>query len=357
VDSATGELLAAHFFLSTLGDSSYPYVEAFADEGQESWLLAHVHALEWIGGVPRVIVPDNCKTAVTKANYYDPKLNPAYCELARHYDVAVIPARIRTPRDKATVESGVGWLETWLVEWLRGQRFFGFEELNRAIKQRVKKLASRPFQKRAGSRAIVFEDVDKPALRPLPASRYEYAEFLIRRVPDNYHVEFDGFYYSVPFALYKQKVTLRVTATMVEIINEDRERVALHPRRKSGSRYVTIIAHMPKNHQHQQEMNKRDGDSYRRWARTIGENTHFVIDSMLRAQQNEESAYRSCMGVLQFSKKHGNDKLEKACETARRMGSATYTTVKNLLQTVQNRNPKVKPLPAHDNLRNPAEFV
>lgn len=356
VNISTGELLSAHFFVAVLGDSSYPYVEAFPDEKEESWLLAHVHALERMGGVPRVIVPDNCKTAVTKPSYYDPKLNPAYWELAKHYAVAVIPARIRKPKDKAAVEGSVGWLETWLLEWLRGQRFLSFEELNQAIRMRVQELAKRPFQKRAGSRESVFEAVDKPALRPLPAARYEHAEFVVRRVPDNYHVEYNGFYYSVPYCLMGQKVTLRVTCAMVEVVNDNRERVALHQQRRSGSRYVTNIAHMPKKHQYQLEANKRNGASYRGWAETIGANTWFVVDAMLRAQAVEESAYRSCMGVLQLGKKHGNDRLEAACDTARKMGSPTYTTVKNLMNKPLPAK-LAKPLPPHENLRSPADFV
>ena len=356
VDEETGEIQSAHFFVATLGDSNYPYVEAFADEEHESWLTAHVHALEWMGGVPRVIVPDNCKTAVTKASYYDPKLNPAYWELAKHYDVAVIPARVRKPRDKAAVEGSVGWLETWLLEWLRGQRFFSFEELNRAIRARMHELAQRPFQKRAGSRASVFEAVDKPALRPLPRIRYEHVEYVVRRVPDNYHVEYDGRYYSVPYTLYQKKVTLRAGTGMIEILNENRERVALHQRRRSGSRYVTMTEHMPKKHQYRQEANKRNGDSYRAWAKTIGEETWFVVDAMLRAQRVEESAYRSCMGVLQMAAKHGNGQLERACQQARKLGNPTYTTVKHLLLNPMVSKTSVS-LPTHENLRDPAEFA
>lgn len=356
VDAETGEITDAHFFVATLGDSNYPYVEAFANEGLENWLQAHVHAMEWMGGVPRVVVPDNCKTAVTKASYYDPKLNPAYWDFAKHYDVAVIPARVRKPRDKATVEGSVGWLETWLLEWLRGQRFFSFEELNRAVKTRVLALTERPFQKRAGSRASVFAVIDKPALRPLPKARYEHVEYVTRRVPDNYHVEYDGRYYSVPFTLFRERVTLRVGVTMIEILNSNRERVALHPRRHGGSRYVTMTAHMPKKHQYQREADKRDGNSYREWAKTVGEHTFHVVDGMLRAQAVEESAYRACMGVLQMAKAHGKPALEAACEQALRLSNPTYTTVKNL---VKNPLPEKKaaPLPKHDNLRDPAEFA
>jgi hypothetical protein len=294
---------------------------------------------------------------LTRVNtIYDPKLNPAYWELAKHYDVAVIPARVRKPRDKATVEGSVGWLETWLLEWLRGQRFFSFEELNRAIRTRIHQLVKRPFQKRAGSRASVFEAVDKPALRPLPQTRYEHVEYVVRRVPDNYHVEYDGRYYSVPYTLFKQKVTLRAGIHMIEVLNENRERVALHQRQRHGSRYVTITEHMPKKHQYQQETNKRNSDSYRTWAKTIGEETWALVDAMLCAQRTEESAYRSCMGVLQMAKKHGNSQLEKACEQARKLGSPTYTTVKHLILNQMAAKPSA-PLPTHENLRDPAEFA
>jgi transposase len=346
----------AHFFVATLGDSNYPYVEAFADEGQESWLTAHVNALEWFGGVPRIIVPDNCKTAVSKANHYDPKLNPAYLELAKHYNVAVIPARVRRPRDKASVEGSIGWLETWLLEWLRGQRYLDFVELNQAIRVRIQQLVNRPFQKRAGSRASVFEAIDKPALRPLPATRYELVTYVMRRVPDNYHVEYEGRYYSTPYTLYKQTVTLRVGIHMIEIINENRERVALHQRWRSGSMYVTNTAHMPKHHQYQREANHRNGESYRIWAKTVGEKTFLLVDAMLREQHVEETAYRACMGVLQMTKKHGNVLVEAACGQAMRMGSPTYSTVKQLLRTSQLPK-RTEPLPVHENLRDPAEFA
>ncbi len=236
VDSSTGEVLTAHFFVATLGDSSYPYVEAFPDEKLDKWLQAHVNALRFLGGVPRVIVPDNCKTATTKPSYYDPAINHSYWDFAKHYEVAILPARIREPQDKAPVESSIGWLETWLLEWLRGKHFFSFTALNTEIQYRVKELANRPFQKRKGSRHSVFEELDKPALRPLPYSHYEYANYIVRRTPANYHVEYEAFHYSVPHNLYKQMVTIRATATIIEILNDNRERVALHQRRFSGSR-------------------------------------------------------------------------------------------------------------------------
>ncbi|MDO9535378.1 MAG: IS21 family transposase [Bacillota bacterium] len=245
IDSSTGQIHAAHFFVATLGDSSYPYVEAFIDEKLDKWLLAHVNALRYLDGVPRVIVPDNCKTATTKPSYYDPAINQSYWEFAKHYEVAILPARVREPRDKASVESSVGWLETWLLEWLRGKRFFSFEALNTEIQYRIEELVKRPFQKRIGSRQSVFETLDKPALRPLPYTQFEYADYIVRRTPPNYHVEYADFYYSVPHGLYKQLVTIRATAITIEILNDNRERVALHQRRFTGSRYVTNLDHMP----------------------------------------------------------------------------------------------------------------
>jgi len=355
-DPVSGKLSTAHFFVSALGCSGYPYVEAFPDEGMESWLAANVHALEYIGGVPRVIIPDNCRTAVTKPHYYDPKLNPAYWELARHYGVAVIPARVRRPKDKSVVEGSVGWLESWLLEWLRGQQFFSFEELNRAITSRVKTLAQRPFQERPGSRQSDFEELDKPALQPLPQMRFEYAAYVTRRVPDNYHVEYEGFYYSVPHTLYKQEVTIRATISMVEVISNDRECVALHQRRYTGSRYVTESAHMPEKHRRQYENSRRTGREYLEWAATIGQNTRAVVERMLKGQEIEMTAYRSCMGVLQCARKYSPEKLEAACGQALHIGSPCYTTVRGLLQSPLPQK-RQRPLPPHENLRSPAEFM
>ena len=194
IDATTGEIQDAHFFITTLGDSGFPYVEAFPNEKQENWLLAHVHAFAYYKGVPRVLVPDNCKTAITSPKRYDPVVNIAYWELAKHYSVAVIPARVREPQDKAPVEEGVRWLETWLLGWLAKQKFFSFGELNAAIQNRLLELVRRPYQKRPGSRLSAFEELDRPYLRPLAPSTFESSEMIARRVPDNYHVIWKAFH-------------------------------------------------------------------------------------------------------------------------------------------------------------------
>jgi transposase len=356
-DAETGGLLGGHIFVAVLGDSSYPYAEAFPDESQDSWIAAHIHALEWLGGVPAVIKPDNCKTAVTKPDYYDPVINAAYLDFSRHYGTAIVPARVRRPRDKAPVESSVGYLETWLMEWLAGKRFDSYGELNGAIRERVLALARRPYQKRAGSREEAFRAVDKPALRPLPASRYERAEYIRRAVPDNYHVECKGFQYSVPHTLYRQTVTIRVTDTMVEVLDASRARVALHQRKRSGGRYATDEAHMPERHRRQREAGARDGASYRRWAAQIGAGAAAAIDALLRSSHAEQTAYKSCMGVLQLAKKHGNAALDAACRQAAEAGDVRYAAIKERVElAAAEKAPEYAPLPRHGNLRDPSEF-
>lgn len=362
IDPSTGEMFKAHFFVCTLGNSGFPYVEAFPDEKLDKWLLAHTHAFEYYGGVPRIVVPDNCKTAVSRPQYYDPVINPAYWELAKHYNVAVIPARIREPQDKAPVEESIRWLETWLLGWLRNQQFFSFGELNTAIEYRLSELVRRPFQKRPGTRLSVFNELDRPGLRPLALSPFETADMKLRAVPDNYHVEYDGFYYSVPYTAYRQKVTIRATSTSIEIFDQNRIRIASHARRHSGKRYITDPAHMPEHHRRYWDSKQFNGSRYRFWAENIGENTLYVIDKMLTAQKIEEQAYKSCMGLLQMSKKYSPERLEIACAKAKVMNSCTYTTVANILKNGQDF---VKPfVPAspkaasgHENIRGASYYV
>lgn len=357
VNSGTGELYNAHFFVAALGNSGYPYVEAFPDEKMDKWLLAHVNALEYYQGVPQIIVPDNCKTAVTKPQYYDPVINPGYWEWAKYYGVAVLPARIREPQDKPIVEESVRWLETWLLGWLRNQRFFSFDDLNKAILERLQTLCQQSFQKRPGSRYSIFLDVDAPALRPLPAVRYEQAIFKICTVPDNYHVAYEGFYYSVSYTFYRQQITIRATSTTIEVFNQNRERIASHRRHHTGSRYVTNPEHMPEHHRQYWDSKQWNGARYRDWAATIGESTAYVIERMLTAQSVEEQAYKSCMGLLQMSKKYSDDRLEHACQKAFSMNSFSYTTVRNILKNGQDLVPSInqstqkKPVPCHENIR------
>jgi len=262
---------------------------------------------------------------------------------------------IEDSKDKAAVEEGVGWLETWLLGKLRNQRFFSYTELNDAIQKHMTELTRRSFKKREGSRYSEFIKIDKPALRPLPASKFELADVKIKRVGDYYHLEYDDFYYSVPYTLHRQQVLLRATATTIEVLNKNHERVASHRRRYNASegRYSTIPSHMPPNHQAVHQSRKFDGQRYRSWAKAVGTNTFFVVDTLLKSGKVEEQGFRACMGILQMTTKYGNERIEAACERARTLGSPTYTTVKNILKNgvldVIGSNPK--PTPNHENIR------
>ena len=362
LDSETGKMLKAHFFVATLGDSGYPVVIAFPNEKSECWIAAHVETFNRLGGLPLIVIPDNCKTAVSKANYYDPELNKAYYDLALHYNIAVIPARVRAPRDKSLVEGSVGWLETWLLGWLKGRQFASFTELNAAIKNRVADIVKRPFQKRAGSRESVFLELDRPALRPLPVEPFVNPTYCERRVPNNYHIEYSGFYYSVPHQYYKRQVTIKASHSVIEVYADRLNRIAIHERRYTGSRYVTERSHMPPNHQAQQDANRFDGKRYRAWASSIGSNTYFVIDTLLRERDVEQTAYRSCMGILQFSRKDGNVRLEAACTKARKLGSISFGVIKNILKNHQEETPLLFEFtqavtPVHENVRGQKAFA
>ena len=359
VDRQTGEIHAAHFFVTTLGDGSYPFVEAFPDETQLNWNQGHIDALNWYGGLPRVFVPDNCKTAVVHTNLYEPSLNHAYREMARYYDVAIIPARIIKPKDKASVESCVGWLETWLIEWLKGNRYYSFEALNHDIRERVIELTKRDFKHREGSRESIFLALDKPRLRPLPEVPFESFETKsVTRVPNNYHVEYKGFYYSVPYRYFDQPAVMHIFAKKIEIYSKAGERIAIHQRRFSGKRYVTDSAHMPENHKAVLAFRSYDGSYYKARAKAIGDSTGAFVKALLDNADFEEQAYKSCLAVINFSKTYGNLRVEAACAKAIQLNSVTYTTLRNILKNGQDLRQVTKssagaesPTPYHENLR------
>ena len=267
-------------------------------------------------------------------------------------------SRIRDEKDKAQVESSIGWLETWLLGWLEHQIFFSFAELNQEIRQRLKTLIERPFKERPGSRLSNFTERDQPKLRALPSKPFEAAELLLKRVPDNYHVEYDSCYYSVPFKYYCQTVTVRATATTIEILGQDRLRIASHPR-STKKRYTTDSAHMPEKHCRFLEAQQFDSNRYRSWAGKIGPKTFFVIDKILKSGAVEEQGYRACMGLLQISKSYDNGRLEAACQKAATLGSPSYTTVANILKNNQDQSSiklKSSSTPVHENIRGAAYF-
>jgi transposase len=330
INPETGEETEVSVFVAALGASDYTYAEAFADEKIGSWLRAHVHALEFFGGAAAAVVPDNLKTGVKKACYYEPDLNPAYRELAEHYGTVVLPTRVASPRDKAKVENAVQQVERWVLAPLRNQRFFSVVELNLAIRERLDWLNDRPFSRLSGTRRSHFLDVDRPALRPLPERRFEIAEWKVGAgVGIDYHVEFDHHFYSVPYTLVGKRVDVRATDTIVECFDRGR-RVASHRRSRMRGRFTTEDSHRPKSHQRHGEWTP---SRIIRWAETIGPETGAVAKHILTTKPHPEQGYRSCLGLIRLSERYSKERLERACRRARQIRSQSYKSVLSILKT------------------------
>ena len=330
IDPDTGEITKAWLFVGVMTYSQYPYVEAFFDEKQQAWIIAHVHMYEYFGGVTRILVPDNCKTAVIHTNdWYNQQVNVVYHEMAEHYNTAIIPARVRTPKDKANAEGTVGVISTWITAALRNEQFFSLAELNKAIRKKLEVFSHRPFQKREGSRYEIFRNEELPLLAKLPATPYELAEWKSATVQFNYHISVNGMLYSVPYEFIKRKVDVRITEKVVEIFY-NHNRIASHGRlygRKG--QYSTVTEHMPPDHQIFLEWN---GDRFRKWAERIGNNTYNVVNAILSSQRVEQQSYRSCMGILKLAEKHSAQRLEAACKIALSYtATPSYKSIKNIL--------------------------
>lgn len=344
IDPETGVITEAWIFVGVMTYSQYTYVEAFVNEQQKAWITAHVHMLEFFGGVPKIIVPDNASTAVNRkqSNWYTPTLNATYHDWAEHYNTAIIPARVRRPKDKPNAEGSVSHISTWITAALRNEQFFSLSELNQAIKEKLKVFNANQFQKKEGSRLSMFFGEEKPLLAPLPATRYELVDFKQATVQYNYHIAVDKMYYSVPFQYIKEKVDLRITESTIEIFINN-ERIASH-RRLYGrpGQYSTVTEHMPPDHQKYLEWN---GDRFREWAKRIGLNTANVVESILTSGGVEQQYYRSCMGLLKLSDRYSAEKLEAACSKALSYtNTPSYKSIKDLIVNLRedDNNPSIK---------------
>lgn len=327
VDPKTGEIRPASIFVAVLGASNYTFAEATWTQELGNWLGSHTRAVEFFDGVPRVVVPDNTRTGVTHPCFYEPELNPSYAEWAEHYQVAVLPARPRKPRDKAKVESAVLVVERWILAALRHHRFFSLAELNQQIARLLEKLNERPFRKLPDNRRELYEKIDRPALGPLPASRHQPAFWKKARVNIDYHVELERHYYSVPYALVRRPVEIRYTHTTVEIFHAGR-RVASHRRSRTPGDHTTDPEHRPECHRRYLEWSP---SRLIRWGETIGPATGAVIEKILASRRYPEQAYRSCLGLLRLGKSFGNDRLEAACKRALAFGATSYSSVRSIL--------------------------
>ena len=351
---ATGEIREAQLFVAVLGASNYTYAEASWTQGLGDWMGSHIRAFEFFDGVTEIVVPDNLKSGVTKACRYEPGVNLTYEEMAHHYGVAVVPARPRKPRDKAKVEAGVLLVERWILAALRKRSFFSLGEVNEAIAELLARLNERPFRKRDGSRQTLYETLDRPALKPLPAERYQYGEWKRARVNIDYHVECDHHWYSVPYALTQQEVEIRATASTVEVFHKG-IRVASHARSHAPHRHTTIHAHRPKSHQRYLEWTP---SRIVEWSGKIGPATAQVVDRILASNRHPEQGFRSCLGVIRLGNKYPHARVEAAARRAVALQVCSYQSLKAILENHldgQAPDPATDPQPPidHPNLRGP----
>lgn len=352
VDRSTGEIRAAQIFVAVLGASSYTFAEATWSQALADWIGSHTRALGFFGGVPQIIVPDNLKSGVNKPCRFEPDINSTYNDLAQHYGTAVIPARVRKPKDKAKAEVAVQIVERWILARLRNRTFFSLAEANVAIAGLLEDLNHRPFKKLPGSRLEAFEALDQPALRSLPEAPYEFAEWKTARVNIDYHIEVLGHYYSVPYQLLKQQVTVRLTATTIECFHKG-NRVASHRRSEQKGRHSTVTEHMPKAHQ---EYAGWDAKRLVGWAATAGTDTAALVEKILASRAHPQQGFRAALGLMRLGKLHGHERLDAACKRALFIGATTYKSVASILERGLDQQPLPEPqTPAapiqHPNIR------
>jgi len=358
VDPETGEVREAQIFVGVLGASNFTFAEATWTQSLADWTASHVRMFEYFGGVSELLTPDNLASGVSKACRYDPEVNPTYQELATHYGTAVLPTRQASPRDKAKVETGVLVAERWLLAPLRNHTFFSLAELNREIACLLDSLNDRPFQKLDGTRRSLFESVERPALKPLPTTRYEYAEWRKARANIDYHIAVENHFYSVPYRLIRKQVEVRLTASTVEAFH-DGHRVAAHARswRKGG--FTTDPAHRPKAHQEHLEWTP---SRMIRWAEKTGPHTATTVARIIEERPHPEQGYRPCLGILRLGERYTPERLEAACHRALAIQGVSYRSIKSILEhgldRVALQEQATLDLPQeHDNLRGPDYYT
>jgi transposase len=350
-DRRTGQVREAQIFVAVSGASNFTYVEATWTQGLEDWISSHRRCFEFMGGVHALVIPDNLKAGVTSPCFYDPELNRTYQELAEHYATAVLPARVRKPRDKAKAESGVQGVERWVLARLRNRRFFSLWELNQALGELLAEYNCRPFQKLEGCRKSLFEQLERPALRPLPAQPYEFAHWKQARVSIDYHVEVERHYYSVPYQLLHQQVEVRLTPQVVEIFHRGK-RVASHVRCAQRGRHTTVPEHMPRHHREYVEWSP---SRLTRWAQQVGPATAELVECILNSRAHPQQGYRAALGILRLGKPCPT-RLEAACQRALAIGAPSYRSIHSILkhgleaQPLPATTPMVSPI-THANIR------
>lgn len=352
INAETGEVKYAEIFVALLGASQCTYVEATETQKKEDWIRVNQNAFHYFGGVTRAIVPDCLKSAVTKANKYEPTINPEYLDFARHYQTTILPARPHRPKDKALVEGAVRIVYAWIFARLRNQIFHCLEELNAAIRHELDNYNNKPMQKIKLSRNELFDEIEKIALKPLPKELYVIRQFKSLKAQFNYHVYLkeDDHYYSVPFRYRGKQITTIFSDRVIELFYQNR-RIAFHKRvADSKNRYSTIKEHMPPSHSYISEWNPQ---RFINWAESIGEYVQAVIEQILALQQHPEQAYKVCMGILHLEKRYSKERLNKACQRAIYFQHYSYNAIKNILEKrLEDTQPDCfQALADHENVR------
>lgn len=347
-----GEERVAKLFVAVLGGSSLTYVEPVLHEDLPTWLGCHARAFEFFGGVPEVVVPDNLRAGVTRPDRYDPELNPSYADLARHYGVAVIPARVRKPRDKAKVEQAVLLAERWIIAALRHRSFKSMADLREAIAPLVEKLNTRIMRRLGKSRRDIFESIERSTLRPLPATPFELADWAKATLNLDYHIEYDHHFYSAPYTLTGETVDVRATERVVEVLHGG-HRVASHVRSRVAGAKTTLPEHMPRSHRAHAEWTP---SKIVAWAATVGPNTSTMVEKIMETRPHPEQGFRSCLGLVRLKDSFPAERIERACIRALRAQTYSRKSVllilKNQLDSVDlDEEPAPPPMPAHANVR------
>src|SRR5882762_6018772 len=358
IDRLTGETRQAQIFVAVMGASNFTYVEATWTQGLGDWITSHTRAFAAIGGVPHLLVPDNTKVAVIKACLYEPQVNRTYAEMAAHYGTAVLPARPRRPRDKAKVEAAVLIIERWLLGRLRHRRFYSLAELNATIGEMLRQLNEERLIRRLGvTRRVLLEELDRPHLKEVPGEPYCFAEWRLRRVGLDYHVDVEAHFYSVPYRFARREVEVRLTPRTVEVFLKG-ELIAAHLRSSGNHRHTTVADHMPSSHRRYADWTV---ERIRREAAAIGPATAALCELILERRPHPEQGFRSCLGIVRLVRPFGAERLEAAATRAIEIGTLTYGSVRSILDNKLDRQAAQRP-PAngvpilHPNIRGPRYY-
>ena len=304
---------------------------------QESWITAHIHAYEYFGGVTRLLIPDNLKTGVEKADWQNPVINKIYQEMAEHYGTVVIPTGVRKPKAKASVERAVGILSTWIIAALRNRQFFSLRELNEAMWHKLSDFNRKPFQKKPGCRESAFAE-ERPFLIPLPSKPFELSTWKIATVQLNYHITTDKMNYSVPYEYIKYKVDVRITQNVIEIFYKGRL-ITCHKRLYGfPGQYSTVSEHMPDDHYLYTQWN---AERFIKWACDIGSNTGQTVKAVIASRKVEQQSYKTCIALLKLADAYSAARLEGACEKALCYHSCpSFRSIKTILKTGSDKRAK-----------------